>query len=306
MSMRPFQMTCVLLLLSACGAAVPGTGTAPTGTETTGVAPNTLPQSGQGNSGGIVTGNGPAAAGVEATMSHAGPLGRVSGAQVDFHNGDLTGVSIRCSRAGGGAVVPECAASNADRAWLVNELSGRYAYAGAFSVEGHGTRRNQNTFVAIHSGPGMNPGEIVTLPGESVGYRGTFQAGASTIHNGAMHQGRVVGSVEMTADFAAGALSADFNGMLDAPGTTEIVRVNGGITDAVIGQDGRFFNTADTVFTYNGAQAWGELDGAFYGPNAEEAAGTFGFGNDSGGMTGIMLGCTEYNPSNCVAPAPRF
>jgi hypothetical protein len=300
-------MTCVLLLLSACGAGAPGLDPAPTGTTgTTGVAPNTLPQSGQGNSGGIVTGNGQAAAGVESTMRFAGPLRRVSGAQVDFHNGDLTGVSVRCARAGGGAVVPECEASNADRAWLVNELSGRYAYAGGFSVEGHGARRDQDTFVVIHSGPGMNPGEIVTLPGESVGYRGSFQAGASVTQNGTLYQGRTTGRVEMTADFTAGALSADFIGLMDAPGTTELVRVNAGITDAVIGQDGRFFNSADTVFSYNGTQAWGELDGAFYGPNAEETAGTFGFGNDSGGMTGIMLGCTEYNPSNCVAPAPRF
>jgi hypothetical protein len=82
--------------------------------------------------------------------------------------------------------------------------------------------------------------------------------------------------------------------------------LNAGFADASIDPNGRFFNTTNTTFTYGNAQAWGELDGAFYGPNAEEAAGAFGFGNSQGGMTGIMIGCSEYNPANCIAPTPRF
>ncbi|MBN2761225.1 MAG: transferrin-binding protein-like solute binding protein [Rhodobacteraceae bacterium] len=300
------------LLISACSGGVgPSATISQPSSATAGAQPNSLPQSGQGNSGGVVSGDGPAAAGVEATMRYNRRDGvaraeRWMGAQVEFHNGDLTGVSINCSRAGGGAVVPECQATNAEKAWLVNELSGSYAYAGGFAVEGHGTARDQDSFVTVHSGPGMNPGEAVTLPGESVDYRGQFQAGAGLTVNGTHHEGRVTGSVDLTADFASGALSADFGGSLYDETIKDYVRLDAGFEDAVIGQDGRFFNTADTTFSYNGSQAWGELDGAFYGPNAEEAAGTFGFGNASGGMTGIMLGCTEYNPSNCVAPAPRF
>jgi len=269
-------------------------------------ASNTLTQSGQGNSGGVISGTGPAAAGVEATMAYRSERGRSSGAQVNFHNGDLTGVSITCTRAGGGATVPECQTTNADKAWLVNELSGRHAYAGAFSVEGHGEKRDQKSFVAIHSGPGMNPDEFVTLPGESVSYNGSFQGGAGLTRNGTHYEGRVTGGVGLTADFAAGALSAEFNGSIYIPDASEDIRLSAGFEDAVIGPDGRFFNSADTAFSYNGSQAWGELDGAFYGPSAEEAAGTFGFGNESGGMTGIMLGCSEYNQTNCIAPTPRF
>ncbi len=231
---------------------------------------------------------------------------RWRGANVEFHNGDLTGVTINCSRAGGGAVVPECQVTNAEKAWLVNELSGIYAYAGGFAVEGHGPDGDQNSFVTVHSGPGMNPGEAVNLPGESVDYRGQFQGGAGLTVDGTHYEGRVTGSVDLTADFTSGSLSADFVGALYHEPSQDYVSLNAGFEDAAIGQDGRFYNTADTTFDYNGSEAWGELDGAFYGPNAEEAAGTFGFGNESGGMTGIMLGCSEYNPSNCVAPAPRF
>lgn len=308
--LRLSSFVCVTALLTACGGAEYGpASTTPTDPATggsTAVAPNTLPQSGQGNSGGVLTGDGPAAAGVEATMRYNGESRRSSGANVAFHNGDLTGVTVTCTRAGGGAVVPECSAVNADRAWLVNELSGRYAYAGAFAVEGHGPNGDQNSFVAIHSGPGMNPGEGVTLPGDSLGYRGSFQAGAGLTQNGTHYEGRVVGDMNLTADFNAGSLSGDFEGLLRADDRGTDIILTAGFEDAVIGPDGRFYNANGTTFSYNGAQAWGELDGAFYGPNAEEAAGTFGFGNETGGMTGIMLGCSEYSRSNCVVPSPRF
>lgn len=304
MLIRLSSLLCIAALLSACS----GGSLAPTSdpSVTGGSEPNTLPQSGQGNSGGVVSGSNGPAAGVEATMRYNGETRRVSGARIDFHNGDLTGVSVTCSRAGGGAVVPECDVVNADSAWLVNELSGRYAYAGSFAINGHGPEGDQDSFVTIHSGPGMSPDESVTLPGESVGYRGLYQAGGNVIRNGVQYDGTANGRVEMTADFTSGALSADFVGFVVDAEDGEYVNIEAGFEGAVIGPDGRFYNSDGTVFSYDGTQAWGELDGAFYGPNAEEAAGTFGFGNASGGMTGIMLGCTEYNQGNCVAPSPRF
>ncbi|MCC1482022.1 transferrin-binding protein-like solute binding protein [Roseibaca sp. Y0-43] len=313
---------CVIALLSACGGAefAPAGSGGPIGTEpssepgttpSTGNPPNTLPQSGQGNSGGVLAGDGDVAAGVEATMYYNSYRGRgapmrANGAGVNFHNGDLTGVSVNCSRAGGGATVPECEVANAERAYLVNELSGTYAYAGSFAIEGHGPNGDQNSFVAIHSGPGMSEDEFVQLPGDDVNYSGRFQAGAGVTRNGVTYEGRANGSMDLNADFNAGSLSGDFNGHIYDESRDTYVELTAGFEDAVIGPDGRFYNTEDTGFSYNGSQAWGELDGAFYGPNAEEAAGTFGFGNDSGGMTGIMLGCSEHSGVNCVAPSPRF
>lgn len=267
----------------------------------------TLPQSGQGNGGGVLSQSGQApAAGVEATMSFRVAQDQTSGAQVQFHNGALTGISISCERAGGGAVIPECAATNAQRAFLVNELQGRYAYAGAFSVEGFGENNSQSAFVAIHAGPGMQEDEPVRLPGGSAQYAGAFQGGAGLTENGTSYAGRVTGTVEMTADFSASQLSGTFDGILVDEVSNKTVALTAGFDDAVIGLDGRFFNDGNTTFAYAGQDAFGELDGAFYGPSAEEAAGTFSFGNDLGGMTGILLGCSEYNPGNCVAPPPRF
>ena len=265
---------------------------------------NTLPQSGQGNSGGVLAVQGQApVAGIEATMSY-NATGRGSGARVDFHNGPMTGIGVRCSRAGGGATVPECTAVNAQSAYLVNELSGVHSYAGAFAVNGYGTNNAQDGFVAIHAGPGA--AGPVLLPGNTVDYRGQFQSGGSLTVGGNTFSGRATGSMDLTADFAAGGINGTFSGNLRDDTTGLSTALNAGFADASIDPNGRFFNTTDTTFTYGNAQAWGELDGAFYGPNAEEAAGAFGFGNSQGGMTGIMIGCSEYNPANCIAPTPRF
>ncbi|MCL1628184.1 transferrin-binding protein-like solute binding protein [Roseibaca sp. V10] len=304
MLIRVASALSVVTLLSACsgGALSPTSGSVST---TSGNMPNVLAQSGQGNSGGVVA-NGPPASGIEATMRYNGVSGRGSGARIDFHNGDLTGVAITCTRAGGGATVPECDVVNADSAWLVNELSGRYAYAGGFAVNGHGPDADQDSFVTIHSGPGQQADESVVLPGESVEYRGRFQAGASLIQGGVQYDGRATGSVDLTADFTSGTLSAEFQGLLRDDTDNSYADLAAGFEGALIGPDGRFYNSDGTVLSYNGTQAWGELDGAFYGPNAEEVAGTFGFGNASGGMTGILLGCSEYTLTNCVAPSPGF
>ena len=264
---------------------------------------NTLAQSGQGNSGGVlsVTGAAPVA-GVEATVAYnAG--GRGAGARVDFHNGPMVGVGVRCTRAGGGATVPECTAINADSAYLVNELSGVHSYAGAFAINGYGPN-DTDGFVTVHAGPGANG--PVQLPGASVDYRGQFQAGGSLNSGGQVFSGRATGSSTMTANFGSGTIDAQFNGHLRDDRSGLSTPMQAGFTDGVIDPNGRFFNTSDTTFSYGGNQAWGEVDGAFYGPNAEEAAGTFGFGNSQGGMTGIMIGCSEYNPANCIAPTPRF
>lgn len=266
---------------------------------------NTLPQNNVGNSGGVLSMTGQAAAaGVEATMVYnAG--GRAQGAQVAFRNGPMEGVTVNCNRAGGGTVVPECNVTGAESAYLVNELSGNHAYAGAFAVNGiHGPNGAQDAFIAIHSSP--TGAQTVHLPGETVRYVSRFQGGGSIISSGQRFSGRTDGDSILMADFASGNLSMTFNGRVVDDRTGLLAPMTAGIDNATIGPDGRFFNTADTGFTFAGQQAWGELDGAFYGPNAEEAAATFGFGNSTGGMTGIAIGCSDYNAFACVAPSPRF
>ncbi len=296
----------IALALAACGdTGASGAFKSPKGTSQ--VTSNTLPQTGQGNSGGVLaTSSGAPAAGVEATMSYnAG--GRAYGARVDFHNGPMAGVGARCSRAGGGAgAPPECSAINASKVWLVNELSGEYAYAGAFAVEGFGPDSNQNGLATVHSGPGMGQSRFVELPAGSASYDGRFQAGGALTHNGQTFEGRISGNMDLAADFASGTMSGSFNGAIIDGRSGLQAPLSAGFSNAQIGLGGRFYNTGDTTFMYGGQQAWGELDGAFYGPGAEEAAGTFGFGNARGGMTGVMLGCDTSGATNCLLPDPRF
>ncbi|MDD7973148.1 transferrin-binding protein-like solute binding protein [Roseinatronobacter alkalisoli] len=304
--LRIFAVSCLAITaLTACGDDG-GMGMAPqshTNVMTSGPG-NTLVQSGQGNSGGVLARDGQdPVAGVEATMVY-NAAGRGSGARVDFHNGPMVGVSVQCNRAGGGATVPECTAINAESAYLVNELSGVLSYAGAFAVNGYGPNQDQNGFAAIHAGPGTTA--TVNLPGTAVNYTGQFQSGASMISGGNRFAGRANGSTVLDADFAAGRLSGQFTGTLRDDATGLTTALNAGFDNAAIDPNARFFNTEDTSFTYGGQQAWGELDGAFYGPNAEEAAGAFGFGNQLGGMSGVMIGCSEYRGIDCIAPTPRF
>jgi hypothetical protein len=266
---------------------------------------NTLPQSEQGNSGGVLSQQRkPSVAGVEATMAYNQANGRLSGAVVDFHNGPMTGVRVQCSEAGGGATARSCAASNAREAYLVNELSGAHSYAGTFAVNGFGPDRTENGFVAIHAGTTTH--STMNLPGAPVQYRGRFQGGGSVTQAGQTTSGTVSGDMTMQADFARGSVDATLNGTVFDQTAQAYAPLAAGFSAAVIDPNGRIYNNSDTTFSFAGSQAWGELDAAFYGPNAEEAAGTFGFGNSSGGMTGIMVGCSEYTPHNCVAPTPRF
>ncbi|MGP9791348.1 transferrin-binding protein-like solute binding protein [Roseinatronobacter sp. NSM] len=295
-----------LTLIAACSnEGATGFGNPPTHqttASTSAAPPNTLPQSGQGNSGGVLARNGQdPAAGLEATMAY-NTLD--IGARVDFHNGPLVGVSVVCDRAGGGAVVPECAVANAKSAYLVNELRAVHSYAGAFAVNGYGPDQDKDGFAALHSGPGSS--DRVHLPGSSATYTGQFQSGASITADGTRYAGRASGITQLDVDFAAGQLSGQFNGTLRDDASGQSTALTAGFQNAAIDPNARFFNTVDTTFDYGGQQAWGELDGAFYGPNAEEAAGTFGFGNTLGGMSGVMIGCSEYTGTNCIAPSPRF
>lgn len=266
-----------------------------------------LDASGQGNSGGVMSRDGTTPlAGVEATMVYNGNSGRSSGANVQFHNGNMAGVGVNCSRAGGGAVVPSCDTTNARAAYLVNELSGVHSYAGTFVVEGFGAGGAQNATVAIHTSPSGQGRDRVQMPGGQSQYNGRFQAGGGVRDGGQMRNGVITGSVTLDVDFAQHSLDGAMTGSLYHDGTQTYVPVTAGFTNGVVGVDGSIYNGDATQMQFAGREAWGQLDGAFYGPNAEEAAGAFSMGNNQGGMTGIFIGCSDHSRMNCLAPSPRF
>ena len=260
-----------------------------------------LPQTGQGNSGGVLSMPGEApVAGVEATMRFNGSS-RSAGPRVDFHNGPLASTGVMCGRAGGGATVPSCDEYGMDGAFLVNEVVGQHSYTGAFAVNGIGADK-RNGFVAIHAG---HDDQAPVLPTDSVQYRGTFQGGASLDDRGLSFAGRASGTATLEADFASGTIDGVFTGALTDDKSRVSTPLTAGFEGAAINADGQFFNTSLTTFTYAGRSASGELDGAFYGPTANEAAGAFGFGNSKGGITGVMVGCHEDSPANCLRPTIR-
>lgn len=266
---------------------------------------STLTYSGQGNSSGVLTSAGrPTASGVEATMTYATDRRATGGAEVAFHNGPLTGVSVTCSRMGGGASVPECDAVNADEAYLVHEIHGHHAYAGSFSVQGINGRAGQDAFVMVHA---PTREDASALPAGTAGYTGRFQAGVEATRDGRRHAGRITGTMEMTADFDSATLRGTMHGWLPGSDDVESARFEAGFRDARIAPDGSFFSTNATRFDFDGNRAWGELDGGFYGPDGREVAGAYSFGNDSGGLTGVLAGCaTELHMTNCLQPVPRF
>ncbi|MFN4058920.1 MAG: transferrin-binding protein-like solute binding protein [Roseinatronobacter sp.] len=267
------------------------------GVQTVGVASSmVLPQTGQGNSGGVLAMAGDApVAGVEATMRFNGSS-RSVGPRVDFHNGPLASTGVICARAGGGATVPACDKYGVEEAFLVSEVVGQHSYTGAFAVNGIGANK-RNGFVAIHAG---HDDKAPILPTETARYTGTFQGGAALDDRGLSFAGRASGTATLEANFAAGTIDGTFNGSLTDDRSRVSTPLTAGFEGAAINANGQFFNTSLTTFTYSGLSATGELDGAFYGPAANEAAGAFAFGNSKGGITGVMVGCHESSTTNCL------
>ncbi|MCC5983655.1 MAG: transferrin-binding protein-like solute binding protein [Rhodobacteraceae bacterium] len=300
----------VLLSLAACSEPLePGAMRAAAHAVVANAAPDarasTLTYSGQGNSGGVLTSNGlPTASGVEATMAYATDQRATGGAEVAFHNEPLTGVAVKCSRMGGGASVPECHAVNANEAYLVHEIHGHYAYAGSFSVQGIHGRAGEDAFVMVHA---PTREDASALPEGTADYQGRFQAGIEATRDGRRHAGRITGNMSMTADFDSATVSGTMNGWVPGMDAADDAPFEAGFRDARIAPDGSFFSTNATRFDFDGDRAWGELDGGFYGPDGREVAGAYSFGNDSGGLTGVLAGCaTDLHMTNCLQPVPRF
>ncbi len=121
----------------------------------------------------------------------------------------------------------------------------------------------------------------------SANYTGDFIGYSSYV-------GDVTGTFEMSADFAATADTINVNGT--------IANLNGGISDLTIratindegGFDGNVFADAGTGIGNDfEAGADGAIDGKFYGPNAEEVAGTIRIHTADNYLTGAFGGSQD-------------
>lgn len=109
--------------------------------------------------------------------------------------------------------------------------------------------------------------------------------------------GLAEGGITLLVNFDAGLLSGSMAGTLRDSSTEVWGNFNKVTIDA---QTGEFVAGQDSTFTFRNAVAGGVLEGGFYGPDANEAAGAFEFGTDeNNGMSGVFLACGAANP-DCV------
>lgn len=171
---------------------------------------------------------------------------------------------------------------------LVQRLSGNYAFVGNFAimqlVDGDLVPNPQLVQASLPETQDVT----TTLPDGQVNYTGEFESGFG-LENG--ENGLMSGNATLVADFNSGRISGAFDGSTDA-GTDVSASFNNVTIDAANGQ---FTSTDDTLILFQGSEAGGDIYGAFYGPNADEAAGIFSFGNDLGGMSGVFLTCQGDN-----------
>jgi hypothetical protein len=175
---------------------------------------------------------------------------------------------------------------------LVQRLAGNYAFVGNFAIlqlENGGLVSNNQLF---YGSLPEHSDQNVALPQGNANYTGEFEGGFG-LANG--ESGLMSGSASLVADFNSGRISGAFSGATDA-GTGVTASFNNVTINATNGQ---FASTDDTVILFQGVEAGGDVHGAFYGPNAEEAAGMFHFGNDEGGMSGLFLAC-QGNTAGCI------
>lgn len=204
---------------------------------------------------------------------------------LNMTEGAMSGMTVLCEdqTMGRCQVVGGPAGTSADGT-LVQRLAGSYAFVGNFAVlqmvDGVLVSNNQLVHAALPETSSITP----TLPAAQASYTGAFQAGYG-LENG--ESGLMSGSASLIADFNTGQLSGAMDGATE-DGTGITASFNNITINAT---NGEFTSTDDTLILFQGAEAGGDIHGAFYGPNANEAAGIFNFGNDAGGMSGLFLTC---------------
>lgn len=214
---------------------------------------------------------------------YSAPDGQV---RLEMTEGPMAGMVILCEDSAGLSCHVNAGGVGATGTGsLQHRLSGRFAYVGTFAVQHH---NNGTTYNNTHHVHGANPSadtHRVRLPDGSRQFDGQFVAGAGFGDTG----GIATGDVMIFANFDTAVVSGTMDGALNDGAGPEISVV---FNDLALDRATAGFATTDASrITFADARAWGEIDGAFYGPQAEEAAGSFSFGNDAGGMSGIFLAC---------------
>lgn len=222
-------------------------------------------------------------------------LSRASDGRIvlEMTEGPMEGTTVLCEdqTMGDCQVVGGPAGTSGDGT-LLQRLSGNYAFVGNFAIMQMVNGSLENNHQLVHGSLPETSGVSVDLPENQTTYTGEFEAGFG-LENG--EEGLMSGGASLIADFNSGRISGNFAGNTEA-GTGVSASFNNLTINA---ENGQFTSTEDTLILFQGAEAGGDIHGAFYGPNANEAAGIFQFGNTAGGMSGIFLTC-QGDSAGCL------
>lgn len=210
-------------------------------------------------------------------------------------DGPMAGMSMDCADATLGAcLVVGGPAGTTANGTILERYRGQYAFVGNFSVLQVSEGALVSSSHLVHdASPDWTPTSM-TLPQGRISYSGRFSAGAGLASG---QSGMIEGTVALVADFNEAVLAGQLSGGF-ADGTPVSASFNNLTINA---SNGYFTTTENSVILFQGNVANGGIDGAFYGPDAQEAAGIFQFGNEAGGMSGIFLACQGAD-ATCITP----
>ena len=219
--------------------------------------------------------------------------------RLDMVDGPMAGMVIFCEdRSGAQCHVNAAGVGATGTGSLSARRKGDYAYVGQFVVNHD---QNGTLYANTHSVHGANPARgrtDVRLPDGAQQYNGQFAAGAGVNHENGTSTGMATGAATILANFDTATVSGRLTGALDNGQGPAVNVVFNGLN---INRGAASFRSDNTSrIEFQGERAWGEIEGAFYGPDAQEAAGAFSFGNDQGGMSGVFLTCRRG--LDCIQP----
>lgn len=214
---------------------------------------------------------------------------------LDITDGPMQGMTVLCQdQTMGSCTVVGGAPGTDPEGRLTARMAGDYAFLGNFEVQRRdgatATRTNQIVYAALPEQRDVTP----NLPDRVVDYTGQFQGGYGLSND---DSGQITGTTRLLANFGTGRMSGEM-AATTAAGTALSASFNNLEIDATTRT---FVSNNDTTIRFQNQQAWGDMTGGFYGPNADEAAGVFNFGNGAGGMSGMFLAC-DGATADCVSP----
>lgn len=262
---------CASLVLAACGG---GSGGAPAQP----APPNALTQGSGGD---------------QASRARIAP--HENGFVVQIEDGPLRDTTVLCrDMQGQNCTVLGDPSKVNGQATVLSQLQGQYAHASGVSI---GATEGRDYTQLFHAPALSSNVENVTMPQGVATYSGDFRAGAALERTN--ESGMIGGTVQLDLNFDTARLNATFHGGFPDDGSPVSAQVIGATIDPATN---RIVSTDTTRISFEGVSGGGMLDGAFYGPNADEAAGLFAVGaTNVGGMSGVFLACKGATP-DCIQP----